>query len=70
MIYIYVLDDIIAYEVDNIDTKVMVSIEGNIKNIEKIKDKVAYTLKINVIKDKNGNWKIIALSNEDIKKIL
>lgn len=37
--------------------------------LEKVKDKVAYTLEINVIKDNDGNWKIKTLSNNDIKKI-
>lgn len=47
-------------------------LEYNNKKIEKlesVKEKVAYTLEIDVIKDKNGNWKLSDLSNEDIKKI-
>lgn len=36
---------------------------------EKIKDKVKYTIDFEVIKDKNGNWKLSSLSNETIKKI-
>jgi len=37
--------------------------------LEKVKEKVAYTLEINLIKEDDGNWKISNLSNEDIKKI-
>jgi len=37
--------------------------------LEKAKEKVAYTLEINVIKDGDGNWKISNLSNDDIRKI-
>lgn len=37
--------------------------------LEKVKEKVAYTLEINLTKDNDGNWKITNLSNEDIKKI-
>lgn len=37
--------------------------------LENTKDKVVYTLNINVAKDNDGNWKILSLSNENIKKI-
>ena len=37
--------------------------------LEKVKDKVAYTLEINVVKDDDGNWKLSNLSSNDIKKI-
>ena len=37
--------------------------------LENVKDKVAYTLEINLNKDNNGNWKISNLSQDDIKKI-
>lgn len=37
--------------------------------LEKVKDKVSYTLDINVLKDNNGNWYLAELSNTDIKKI-
>lgn len=37
--------------------------------LENIKDKVKYTIDFEVIKDKNGNWKLSSLSNETIKKI-
>ena len=37
--------------------------------LEKVKEKVAYTLEINVFKDTEGNWKLSNLSNDDIKKI-
>ena len=37
--------------------------------LEKTKDKVKYTIDFEVVKDKNGNWKLSSLSNETIKKI-
>lgn len=37
--------------------------------LEKVKDKVTYTLEIEVTKDKDGNWKLSDLSSNDIKKI-
>lgn len=37
--------------------------------LEKVKDKVSYTLSINVLKDNNGNWNIADLTDVDIKKI-
>lgn len=37
--------------------------------LENVKEKVAYTLEINLFKDEDGNWKITDLSNDDIKKI-
>lgn len=47
-------------------------LEYNNRKIEKLentKEKVAYTLNINLIKDEDGNWKIERLSDNDIKKI-
>lgn len=38
-------------------------------NLEKMKDKVTYTIEFNVTKDKDGNWKLVSLDNETIKKI-
>ncbi len=40
-----------------------------LKNLEKEKEKVTYTIDFDVKKDKDGNWKIASLSNETIKKI-
>lgn len=37
--------------------------------LENAKEKVVYTLEINASKDDNGNWKIVSLSDENIKKI-
>ena len=37
--------------------------------LEKTKEKVKYTIDFEVVKDKNGNWKLSSLSNETIKKI-
>lgn len=38
--------------------------------LEKVKDKVTYTIEIPLKKDKNNNWHITPLKNETIKKIL
>lgn len=38
-------------------------------NLEKIKDKVTYTIDFEVKKDTSGNWKLSSLDNETIKKI-
>ena len=40
-----------------------------IEKLEKTKEKVAYTLNINLNKDKDGNWQINYLSNDDVRKI-
>ena len=37
--------------------------------LEKVKEKVVYTLEINVVKDSKGNWKLSNLTSDDIKKI-
>lgn len=37
--------------------------------LENAKDKVIYTLDLIVLKDKNENWKLASLSQNDIKKI-
>ena len=37
--------------------------------LENVKDKVVYTVEINVSKDNDGNWKIVSLTGDDIKKI-
>ncbi len=37
--------------------------------LEKVKDKIIYTIDFIVNKDKNGNWKLSSLSNENIKKL-
>ena len=37
--------------------------------LEKVKEKVAYTLELEVEKNDDGNWKLVNLSSEDIKKI-
>lgn len=34
-----------------------------------MKDKIKYTLEIEVNKDEAGNWKIVNLTDADIKKI-
>ena len=40
-----------------------------IERLEKAKDKVIYTLEIEVMKDKDDNWKVSSLSNIDKKKL-
>lgn len=43
--------------------------EEKLNRLEKAKDKVKYTLELTVTKDKNDEWKLDALTNEQIKKI-
>ena len=43
--------------------------EEKLNRLEKAKDKVKYTLELNVTKDNNDEWKLNALTNEEIKKI-
>ena len=43
--------------------------EEKLNRLEKAKDKVQYTLELTVTKDDDGEWKLDALTNEDIKKI-
>ena len=43
--------------------------EERLKRLEQAKDKVKYTLEITLTKDNNDNWKLNALTNEQIKKI-
>ena len=43
--------------------------EEKLNRLEKAKDKVKYTLELTLTKDDNGNWKLNALTNEEIKKI-
>lgn len=38
-------------------------------NLEDIKEKVVYTIEITLNKDKDGNWKLNALTNVDKKKL-
>lgn len=40
-----------------------------LEELEKTKEKVAYTIEINVLKNDNGNWKLEKLSSDNIKKI-
>lgn len=40
-----------------------------IENLEEMKDKVVYTIELSLIKDKDDNWKLNALSNVDKKKL-
>jgi len=43
--------------------------EEKLNRLEKAKDKVKYTLELTLTKDSDGNWKLDALTNEQIKKI-
>ncbi len=43
--------------------------EEKLTRLENAKDKVKYTLELTLTKDEDENWKLNALSNEDIKKI-
>ena len=44
--------------------------DAKLAALEEVKDKVLYTIDFEVVKDSNGNWRLSALSNETIKKIL
>lgn len=37
--------------------------------LENAKEKVTYTIEFDVVKDDDGNWKLLSLDNETIKKI-
>ena len=41
-----------------------------LEDLEKSKDKVVYTLDINVIKDDKGNWSVVALNELERRKLL
>lgn len=43
--------------------------EEKLGRLEKTQDKVKYTLEVKVRKDNDGNWKVEALTPEQIKKI-
>lgn len=43
--------------------------DSKLEELEKVKEKVKYTIDFEVVKDQNGNWKLSSLSNETIKKI-
>ena len=43
--------------------------EEKLNRLEAAKDKVTYTLELTLTKDDDGNWRIDALTNEQIKKI-
>lgn len=43
--------------------------EEKLNRLEKAKDKVKYTLELTVTKNDNDEWKLNALTNENIKKI-
>lgn len=43
--------------------------EEKLKRLEEVHDKVKYTLEIELTRDNDDNWKVNALSNEEIKKI-
>lgn len=43
--------------------------EEKLNRLEEAKDKVKYTLELTLTKDSNDEWKLDALTNENIKKI-
>lgn len=43
--------------------------EEKLNRLEEAKDKVKYTLELTLTKDSDGEWKLDALTNEQIKKI-
>jgi len=42
---------------------------SKLDKLENTKDKVAYTIEFDVVKDDDGNWKLVSLSNDEIKKM-
>ena len=63
------INDTYNYYQDRDDYTVEEYNNTKLKNLEKEKEKVTYTIDFDVKKDKDGNWKIASLSNETIKKI-
>ncbi len=63
------INDTYNYYQDRDDYTVEEYNNTKLKNLEKEKEKVTYTIDFEVKKDKDGNWKIASLSNETIKKI-
>ena len=61
------VDDLI-YNSEIYDTKDEYD-EERLNRLEKAKEKVKYTLELTVTKNYKNNWKLDALTNEDIKKI-
>lgn len=43
--------------------------DEKLNRLENATGKVTYTLELGLSKDSEGNWKVLALTNEDIKKI-
>lgn len=43
--------------------------EEKLNRLEQAKDKVKYTLDLRLTKDDDGNWRLNALTNEELKKI-
>lgn len=43
--------------------------EEKLNRLEQAKEKVKYTLELTLTKDKDGNWRLNALTNEELKKI-
>jgi len=54
---------------ENINFDLLEYNNQKLDKLEKVKEKVAYTLEINVVKDDNGNWQLSNLTSADIKKI-
>ena len=59
----------LLFMADHKDDYTEQDIKDSIDALEKAKDKVTYTIEFDVIKDKDGNWKLTSLDNETIKKI-
>ena len=58
-----------TYYLDKKDYTVEEYNDTKLNNLEKVKDKVTYTIDFEVKKDKDGNWQLSSLNNETIKKI-
>ena len=64
------INEIAAYYLNQKDYTVEEYNDAKLDALEKVDDRVLYTIDFIVIKDKNGNWNLESLDNETIKKIL
>ena len=64
------INEISSYYLNQDDYTVEEYNDAKLDALEKVKEKVLYTIDFIVIKDNNGNWSLSSLDNETIKKIL
>ena len=64
------INEVSSYYLNQDDYTVEEYNDAKLDSLEKVNDKVLYTIEFEVFKDSNGNWNLASLSNETIKKIL